>query len=783
MAQIEDAALRRGIGVRAAGMGGAYSAIANDASAVFYNPAGLASPGFGYTIGSFDSDEKNHQGSFDLIKLGYLGYGGWAMRDMAGDELAAYAVGFGNRSGWLNWGASYKNLNWKVSGIRDNGWSTDIGFLARITPGFNIALVGQDIMTGKKIIAPASARLGFGYLPFEGRLKLAADFEINPNRTNYGHLGVEANIVQGLAVRGGIDRGDSTAGATLDFGFFSFDYAALFTQSGQTIQRFEAGIRYLPEKQRPFSIVKPKEYALVDISGTIKGGRDEFSLFGGMQSGLDSILAQLRSISKDDSIDGVMIKLGGMGEGGLGGMAVVQELRSELILVKKKGKKIVAYVEGSAVGNEYYLASVADQIIAPPASAIGGFGKSIQIYRLKGLFKKLGIDWQVFSQGKYKNVFDPYSDGLTEEQEEMLKALLADLYRQMLTDVAKDRNLEMAKLKKLGDGMIFTAKEALGLGLIDKIGYYKDAKKIAAEILGDEKEAKIVAPDLIEPGEVFFTQVFGVAVIEIDGELVSGSGGENILFGGRYVGAETVAEYIHKASEDVFVKAIILRINSPGGSAIAAGEIHKAIIEAKKKKKIIIASIGNIGASGGYYIAAPADKIIADPASITGSIGVIGRMPYFSDLLDKIDVTAEVVKEGKHADMFSGIRKMTSDEAQAIENLQAEAYEVFIQAVVDGRGLSTAEVEAAAQGKIYTGSQAKDVKLVDRLGGFSDAIDLAKKEAEIFGDARLIFYHQPSLFFPFGAGVRESLGLNSGVPWKLFGLLYQQKIVSDLEKQ
>ncbi len=764
-------------------MGGAYSAIANDASAIFYNPAGLAQPGFGYTMGSPDSDEKNHQGSFELIKLGYLGYGGWAMSDQAGDRLAAYAVGFGNRSGWLNWGASYKNLNWQVSGIRGNGWSTDIGFLARITPDFKIALVGQDIMTGKKIIAPASARLGFGYQPFDGRLKLAADFEINPSRINYGHFGIEANVVQGLAVRTGLDREDFTAGATFDFGIFSFDYAALFTKSGQTIQRFEAGITYSPEKERPFSIIKPKEYALIDISGTIKGGRDEFSLFGGMQSGLDSLLAQLRSISKDDSIDGVMIKLGGMGEGGLGGMAVVQELRSELSRVRKKGKKIVAYVEGSAVGNEYYLASMADQIVAPPASAIGGFGKSIQIYRIKGLFKKLGIDWQVFTQGKYKNAFDPYSDGLTDEQEEMLKGLLTDLYRQMLTDIAQDRNLKMEKLKSIGDGMIYTAKEALELGLIDKVGYYKDAKILAAKILGDKEEAKIIEPNLIESREVFFAQVFGVAVIEIDGVLVSGRGGENILFGGRYVGSETVAEYIHKASNDLFVRAIILRINSPGGSAIAAGEIHKAIKEAKKKKKTIIASIGNMGASGGYYIAAAADKIMADPASITGSIGVIGRLPYFSDLLKKLDVTAEVVKEGKHADMFSGIRKMTSDEVQAIENLQAEAYEEFIQAVADGRPLSTSEVEEAAQGKIYTGSQAKDLKLVDELGGFSDAIDLAKKEAEIIGEPRLIFYHQPSLFFPFGAGVRESLGLNSGLPWGLFGLLYQQKIVSDLEKQ
>lgn len=212
------------------------------------------------------------------------------------------------------------------------------------------------------------------------------------------------------------------------------------------------------------------------------------------------------------------------------------------------------------------------------------------------------------------------------------------------------------------------------------------------------------------------------------------------------MGADRAAESIRKASDDVFVKAIILRIDSPGGSAVAAGEIYRVLQYAREKKKVIIASLGSIAASGGYFIASAADKIVADRSTITGSIGVMGYFPVFSELMKKAGVKTEVVKEGSHADMFSGLRDLTTAEAQALERIMDETYGEFINRVVEGRKLSTKEVEAAAQGKIYTGAQALDLKLVDKLGGFSDAVDLAKEEAEIIGEPRLIYYREPNWF-------------------------------------
>ncbi|NQT30631.1 MAG: signal peptide peptidase SppA [Candidatus Saganbacteria bacterium] len=756
---IVDLSLKRGFGVRATGMGGAYTAVADDGSAVFYNPAGLAVPSFCYTYGDPDTEKKVLSGTFTFAKLAYIGYGSWTMRETASDEVSATVVGFGNKSSWLNWGMNFKSLNWNVSGVENSGWSSDIGFLMRISPQLNLGLLAQDLLTSQNSITATTGRLGIDYRPFGDRMILASDLEFG--QRPYGHLGIEANIVKGLTMRAGIDRSDPTLGLTLDLWLFSVDYSVLFGQKGNTIHGLELGVGVAPKQERPFSIIKPKEYALIDVSGAVKGGRTEVSFLGGVKPGLDSILSEIRRATKDKGIDGIMLRLGGFG-GGLGGMAIVQEIRYELERARKSGKKIVAYVEGSALGDEYYLAACADKIVAPPGAAIGGFGKSLAVYRLKGLFEKIGIEWQIFTQGKYKGAFDPFKETFSKDQEEMAKNIVADLYRQMLTDIAKDRNMKLEKIKEIGDGMIFPARLAQKMGLVDEIGYYSDARKLAAEISGSEnKEAQIIEPRLVEPQQVFLTKVFGVAVIEIDGEIVSGKGGENIIFGGRYVGSDTIAKYIRKASDDIFVKAIILRINSPGGDAIASGEIYEALKYAKEKKKVLVASIGSIGASGGYYIAVGADKIVADPASITGSIGVIGQLPVIAGLLKKLDIGTDVIKEGKYSDMFMGLRKLSTPEVYAIERLQKENYDEFIQAVVAGRNLPTAEVEAAAQGQIFTGAKAKELKLVDKLGGFSDAVDLAIASAKIIGEPRLLFYHEPSMFFKFGEGMVESLGLKA----------------------
>ncbi|MDD4178989.1 MAG: signal peptide peptidase SppA [Candidatus Margulisbacteria bacterium] len=755
---VGETALKNGIGARWAGMGSVGAAIANDASAIFYNPANLAEFGFGFSLGSLDSQQLLGEQSFRLVKLAYLGYADGKVVDPTGDSINFSALGFGNRSGWLNWGANFKNQEWTVGGTSQNGWTADLGVLARITPQFKIGVAAQDVLTSKNRIVPASLRVGFGYKPLDGQLLIAGDAELYRSQPASGHFGVELNLVQGLALRGGIDGADPTAGATLDLGVFSLDYAVQFPSNGKNIQKYEAGLKWTAERLRPFSLIKPKEFALIDIAGAIKGGQAEYSFLGGFRPGLDDILAKIRASGRDPSIDGIILRLSGF-DGGLGGAAVVQEMREEIGRAKAKGKKVIAYVEGSAVGDEYYLASAADKIVAAPGSGIGGFGRSIAIYRFPETFKKLGIEWQVLTKGKYKSSFDWLSPAAGKEQKAMLEGVVADVYRQMLTDIAASRKKKIEKVKESGDGMIFPSGLAKKMGLVDQVGYFRDVCSVATKLCGETGEAKIVEPQLLEPEEVFFAQVFGVAVVEVDGEMVSGDGGQNLIFGGTYTGSDKIVSDIRAASDDIFVKAIVLRIDSPGGSPVAAGEIYRALQYAKEKKKVVIASMGGVAASAGYYIAAGADKIVADRSTITGSIGVIGAYPLFAELMKKIGATADVIKEGKHADMFSGLRKMTSVEVMAMDRLMEESYRDFINAVATGRQIATKEVERMAQGRVYTGAQAFDVKLVDKLGGFADAVDLAKTEGKIMGEPRLIYYRAANPFLQAGAGISSFLGL------------------------
>jgi protease-4 len=753
-------------------MGGAYTAVADDASALWFNPAGLAETGVGYTTGSLDPQQTKNEFTYSMLKLGYLGYSEGKVTDLAGSQINFSAFGFGNRHGWLNWGTNYKTFDRIVSGVEDTGWSADLALLARISPQFKVGIVAQDILTTPQRLAPASLRIGLGYKPFKSnQLILAADAELYRAQPGVGHLGLEINVVPGLAIRGGLDGTTPTAGASLNVNFFTLDYALLFDQSGKNIQRYEAGFKVSLERERPFSFFKPREYALIDVAGAIKGGQSEASLLGGYSSGLDTLLETIRAAAKDPAIDGIYLRLGGF-DGGLGGAAVVQELRTELLRFKAKGKKIVAYIEDSALGDEYYLASVADKVVAAPGSAIGGFGRSLAIYRLGGLFKKYGVEYQAFYKGKYKTSFDWLSPSMSRDQQEMLEGMVGDIYRQMLTDISVSRRLKIEKVKEIGDGMIFPAGLAKKMGLIDKVGYFRDAAVTANELYGGgTEEVKIVEPNKLEPEDSFFNQFFGVAVIEIDGEIVEGDSGQNLLLGGTYVGADTVVRNIRSAADDIFVKAIIMRINSPGGSPVAAGEIDQAIQYAKEKKKVVIASLGDVAASGGYFIAASADKIVADPSTITGSIGVIGAFPVFAGLMASNEVKADVIKEGAHADMFSGLRKFTSVEAQALDLILDETYGEFINTVAAGRKLPTAEVEKLAQGRVYTGNQALAVKLVDKLGGFADAVDLAKTEGKINGEARLVYYRQINPLLQMGQGVSSALGFppfhwNSSDLWR-----------------
>ncbi|MFH1710594.1 MAG: S49 family peptidase, partial [bacterium] len=435
-ATIQEEFLKNSTFVRQAGMGGAATAVCDDLSSVFYNPAGLANAGpAGLSFGNIDTNkeilEENHYYSYNIGSFAYLGYD---QKLPSGARVKTDAFGMGTKAGWgISYGITYKNVFIDTALQEQRGYSADIGLLLNVTPYFSMGVLGQDALSDKLLDIPSSTRVGAAYRLFEDRLMVAADSELGrAGPGNFTHYGMEFELAEGLKFRAGIDRGNTTFGTSLDLPFMRIHYAGLLNKDAPngTVQMVGGEISFFERPTRPMSMIRPKEYALIEVGGDIIGGIGDFSIFGGGRVGADSIIEHIKEATKDPYIDGIILKIRGF-DGGMGSFAIVQEIRSELLRSKTKGKKIVAYLEEGTLGDEYYLASVADKVVAPSAGTVGGMGKSINIIKIRGLLEKIGIEAQVLSRGKYKSTFNMLSPEITKEQRSMIQNVLADLYRQM----------------------------------------------------------------------------------------------------------------------------------------------------------------------------------------------------------------------------------------------------------------------------------------------------------------------------------------------------------------
>jgi len=771
-ATVQEEFLKTSTSVRQMGMGGAGTAVCDDISATFYNPAGLArnNPS-GMSFGTIDTNkeiyDEDHYYAYGFGSLGYLGYD----KKTSDGKVNVDMFGIARQGGMgLSYGLTFKNVYWETSTEAHRGYSADVGLLINVSPQLSIGMLGQDSIAEKALDIPGSLRLGFAYRPFEDRVIIAADTEIGRQGPgDFTHYGVEGVVTDGLILRAGIDRGYTAFGISLDLNFMTIHYAALLSRDAPngTVHMIGGEMSFMQRPERPMTIIRPKEYALIDIGGDIVGGLGDFSIFGGGRVGADSIIANIKEAVKDPYIDGIILKIRGF-DGGIGSFGIVQEIRGELQKAKDKGIKVVAYLEEGTLGDEYYLASVADRVVAPSSGTVGGLGKSISVIRIKGLLEKFGLEAQVLAMGKYKTTFSEFSPEMTREQRTALQGVLSDLYRQMINEIAESRSgkISKKKLKEIADGRVLSAASAKELGLIDEVGYFRDASRVGAELYKSKDDIRIVErKDLIRDLDEEFLIAFPnkVAVVDIDGDIITGRSGQNIIFGGHATGADTVCSQIKKAADDWQVKAIIVRINSGGGSVVASGQIYSELKRARQKGKIIVASMGDIAASGGYYVAAAANKIVADPGTITGSIGVIQRNIIYAGLLKKLDIKSETLKEGAHSDMFSGLRRLSTEEVKMLTSYMEETYQEFIGVVAEGRGMTTTEVASIAGGRIYTGAQALDKKLVDKLGNFTASVDLAADLAKISGEPKLVYYREESFLSQLGLGAMNMLGIEGGL--------------------
>ena len=453
-------------------------------------------------------------------------------------------------------------------------------------------------------------------------------------------------------------------------------------------------------------------------------------LFGGQPQSLSSLLAQFRKAKVDKRITAVMLDID-MSEAG---WAKSEEIRGAIEDFRTSGKPVYAYME-TGLNKDYYIATACDKIFVPPPGELFTIGLAADVMFFRGSLDKLGIYPDMYQIGKYKSAGDMFTQKqMTDAHREYINSLLDDLYGRYLDGIAEARNKSVDDVKKLIDDAPYTAEQAKAAGLIDGTLYHDDVEKELKKRLGygENDELHIARGSdyrQISQESLGLNKGEKIAVVFAAGDIVSGKSS----FGGNgetTIGSDSLVKTINEARDDKSIKAIILRIDSPGGSGLASDIIWRAIETAKAKKPVVV-SMSDVAASGGYYIACNANKIVAEPSTITGSIGVVGGKPVLKGFYDWIGVTNEYVLRGKNAGMFRESEKFSDTERAKFEEFMKATYDDFISKVGKGRNKDKTYIDSIGQGRVWTGRQGKDNGLVDEYGGLDKAIEIAKQLANI----------------------------------------------------
>lgn len=450
---------------------------------------------------------------------------------------------------------------------------------------------------------------------------------------------------------------------------------------------------------------------------------------GSSKQGLDNIVQAIRMAAVDKRIKGIYLNVNEI----KAGWATTEAIRKELLDFKKSGKFIYAYSE-AYTEKAYYLASLADKIFLYPEGGLEFNGVNVTIAFYKGLTEKLGIEVVPIRHGKFKSAVEPFlRKDMSPENKMMTQEFMGDIWENFLENIAKSRNINKEELRQIANTMaIRQPKDALNKRLVDGLLYEDEVMNEIRKKLGLKEKDKInkVSFDTykeVKPASVGIKEKGKekIAIIYCVGEISSGKGDN------ESIGSVSTAAAIRKARLDDQVKAVILRVNSPGGSALASDVIWREVILTKKVKPVI-ASMGDVAASGGYYISCAANKIFAEPNTITGSIGVFGLIPNAQKLFnEKLGINYDGVKIGEFSDLGAIYRPLTEKEQEIIQQSVDQTYETFITRVAEGRGITKAEVDSIGQGRVWSGVDALKIKLVDQLGGLPEAITEAEKLAKL----------------------------------------------------
>lgn len=491
-------------------------------------------------------------------------------------------------------------------------------------------------------------------------------------------------------------------------------------------------------------------YAEIEIKGAYHEGASLPGLFGEASESLDTALARLDKAAADEKIVGVILKIHSPTIGG----AKVNAFRKAIARVQAKGKKVHGWMADG--GNaDYLLACACDEVVMPEPGTLMMVGLRAEISFYKNLFDMIGVKAEMLRVGEYKSAAESYTrTKMSPEFRQEMEEILDDRYKQLIDTISSSRKIAADKVIAAIDEGPLTSLQAKKLGLIDRIAYEDDVEAALAKA-AEGKTFKVVKKYGKKKTEVdtsfvgmmnMIQTLMGneppkrkssnpkLAIIYATGMIMTGKSTTDFLSGESVMGSDTMIKAIREANQDATVKAIVLRVDSPGGSALASDLMWH---ELELIKKPFVVSMGDVAGSGGYYIAMGADRIFADPGTITGSIGVVGGKLALDGLYNKVGITTDVISRGKNSGVLSSTHGFTDSERDSMQRLLNDIYEQFTSKAAQGRKMEKAQLEKLARGRVYTGSAALKLKLVDELGGLDDAIAWAKKQAGVGPDEKL----------------------------------------------
>ncbi|GAB4296791.1 MAG: hypothetical protein Kow0090_11960 [Myxococcota bacterium] len=754
-------------------------ATSDDATAMFYNPSGLAvqeGVEFMYMQGFQQEGDPNATSLY--LKLPFLGFGFQRLHE-EGYNLNRFTVPLGVPLLRAKPAAIFSGIAMDVWNATDPDEKAFVdwrlGAQARL---FNFLALGFEAsqLTTPQVWGveyPPVLTAGGAISLLNRRIVLTADKSFVQDRGNPAPVfGLETEFLNGISLTGHINTdSDFGAGISIDLAHIGAKgYARSLSPASDGEDRkntYIVGLRLSEDRYR--SVIEPSgEFIKLTLDENIYS-EAEFSpfefLFGEEKLSLFAVTEGIKRAAQDKAITGILLYIKSHD------LSIVElgELRSALARFKKESGKAVYIYLDDADNKNYYLASVGDKIFINPAGSVILSGLSASQTYFKGTLEWAGVSVQPVRAGKYKSAVEPFTRTLpSEESAEAINALLDDVNDSFIKAICEGRNIDEAKLKKLIDEeTFFSPQDAREKGLIDEIAYFDEVEdKIEAQL----KRNIFYVNDYFHRKYRYY-RLQGkpvVAVVEIKGAIVDGRSGGSFIFGNA-VGDEDIVEALDDIANDPRVAAIIIRVNSPGGSGLASDKILRKIIRTRKEKPVVV-SMGSEAASGGYYVSAAAEHIYANPTTVTGSIGVFVLHFSAEELYSKLRLSHAKFKRGERADYDSSWRTLSDDEIQDIQRVVDAFYAQFISQVSSERNLPKERVAALAQGRVWSGKAAVENKLADKLGGFIDALDKARELAGLTEDEQLELEFYPKRGFKIGSvisGVQNLLDSGKESKFKL----------------